>query len=87
MKIKEGFIKKNVGGAEVVVAVGEASLNFNAMITLNGPAAFLWTLLENDTTEDELVNAMTEKYDIDAETARKDIVAFIDKAKNAGIIE
>ena len=87
MKIKEGFIKKNVGGADVVVAVGEASVGFNAMITLNGSAAYLWTLLENEVTEEELVTAMTEKYDIDADTARKDISAFLDKARSAGVIE
>ncbi len=87
MKIKEGFIKKNVGGAEVVVAVGEASVGFNAMITLNGSAAYLWTLLENEVTEEELVAAMTEKYDIDADTARKDITVFLDKARSAGVIE
>ena len=87
MKIKEGFLKKNVGGVDIVVAVGEASLNFNAMITLNGSASFLWSLLENETTPEELVCAMIDKYDIDEETARKDIEAFLVKARSAGIIE
>jgi hypothetical protein len=87
MKIKEGFVKKNVGGTDIVVAVGEASLDFNAMITLNGSGAFLWSLLENDVTEEELVSAMVEKYDIDKETAKKDISAFLNTAKGAGVIE
>ena len=87
MKIKDGFIKKNVGGVDVVVAVGEASVNFNAMITLNGTGAFLWSLLEKDTTEKELLDAMLEKYDIDEQTAKKDIAAFLAKARSAGLIE
>ena len=87
MKIKEGFIKKNVGGADIVVAVGEASVNFNAMITLNTTGAFIWELLEEEKTEDELVAALIEKYDIDDETSRRDVVAFLNKARSVGVIE
>lgn len=86
MKIKEGFVKKSVGGVEVVVATGEASADFNAMITLNGSGAFLWSLLENETTEDALLAAMLEKYDVDEATAKRDISAFIKKAKDAGVV-
>lgn len=87
MKIREGFIKKNVGGADIVVAVGEASVNFNAMITLNATGAFIWGLLEEEKTEDELVAALIEKYDINEEIARRDVVAFLTKARSVGVIE
>ena len=87
MKIKEGFIKKNIGGVEVVVAVGEASVGFNSMITINSTGAFLWSLLENDISVEELTAAMLEKYDVDEVKAKQDVEAFVAKAKNAGIIE
>ena len=45
MKIKEGFVRRNVGGSDVVVAVGKASVEFNAMINLNSTGAFIWSLL------------------------------------------
>ena len=74
-------------GTDIVVAVGEASVNFNAMITLNATGAFIWGLLEEDKTEDELVAALTEKYDIAEEIARKDVAAFLTKARSVGVIE
>ena len=45
MKIKNGFILRNVSDAYVVVAVGEAAKDFNGMITLNETGAFLWKTL------------------------------------------
>lgn len=87
MKIKNGFIKRTVNNVQVAVAVGEAANKFNGMITLNGSAAFLWDLLTEDKTTEELVDAMLEKYSIDKETATRDVLAFVEKAKSAGIIE
>lgn len=87
MKIKNGFIKRTVNNVQVAVAVGEAAASFNGMITLNGSAAFLWDLLQEDKTQEQLVDAMLEKYNIDKETASRDVAAFVEKAKGAGIIE
>ena len=35
MKIKNGFVLRDVGGQAVVIAVGEASKTFHGMINLN----------------------------------------------------
>ncbi len=87
MKIKEGFVRRSIGGSDVVVAVGKASVDFNAMINLNSTGALLWSLLENGATENELVSAMVEKYDITRDVAERDVRAFLDKARAAGVIE
>ncbi len=87
MKIKSGFIMSRINDVDVVVAVGETSVNFNAVITLNSTGSFLWNLLQKDTTEQQLVDAMLDKYDIDEATAKRDIEAFVAKARSAGILE
>lgn len=87
MKIKEGFIKRKVGDTEVVVAVGEQAMHFKAMISLNGSAAYLWDLLANDTDEASLVAAMTEKYDIGEDIAKRDVHAFLEKARSVGLLD
>lgn len=86
MKIKNGFIMRSINNVNVVVPVGEAA-GFSAMITLNGSGAFLWKLLETDTDEKSLIDAMLEKYDIDENTAKRDVSAFLEKARNTGIID
>ena len=49
MKLKKGFVLREVAGETVVVPV-EAELKFNGMITLNEAAKVLWNVLENETS-------------------------------------
>lgn len=55
MKIKEGFIKRQVGERVVVVPIGEAAKNFHGMINLNETGGELWDLLKENTDEDKLL--------------------------------
>ena len=55
MKIKDGFLLRKVGGQNVVVALGEASRDFNGMIRLNDTGVFLWQQLQQDVTEEQLL--------------------------------
>ena len=87
MKIKNGFILREVAGENVVIAVGEAATKFRGMIRLNPTGAFLWKLLESDTTEEAMVAAMLESYDTDGETAKKDISAFVESIRGAGLLD
>lgn len=87
MKIKNGFISRNVAGNNVVVAVGEQSRNFNGIIKLNETGMFLWEKLVVGIEREDLIDALLNEYDIDRGTAENDIDAFIEVLKNAGAIE
>ncbi len=87
MKIRDGFILREVGGQPVVVAVGAASQYFNGMVRLNATSEFLFEKLQKETSEDELVKAVVEKYEVDEETARKDVQSFVETLVKPGIIE
>ncbi|MGN1053291.1 MAG: PqqD family protein [Candidatus Scatosoma sp.] len=76
MKIKEGFIIREVGGEHIVVPIGEAGKNFHGMVKLNESGAFLWRFFCAEHTQEEAVKALTEEYDVDEETAKKDVAAF-----------
>ncbi len=80
MKLKEGFIVREVAGQIVVLPSGE-NLDLNMMITLNGTGKFLWEQLEQECDEEMLVAALLKEYDVDAETARKSVEAFVAKLK------
>ncbi len=87
MKIKDGFILRQVAGNSIVIAVGDEAVNFNGLITVNGAGTFLWNLLAEGATEEELLTAMRGEYDVDEETAKADIAEFLDKLKKADLIE
>ncbi len=86
MKIKEGFILREVAGNYIVVAVGSAVKQFNGVITLNETGAYLWKQLEKGCEEEQLVSALLSEYEVDEETAKKDVKAFIEKLSVANLI-
>lgn len=85
MKLKDGFVVREVAGKTVAVSVGGGA--FRGMITLNGTAAFLWEALQSDTNEDALAKKLTEAYEIDEVTAQKDVSVFLHKLREAGLLD
>lgn len=86
MKLKKGFVLREVAGETVVVPV-EAELNFNGMITLNEAAKVLWNVLENETSTEDLVKAILSEFDVDEKTAQNDVDAFVQKLKGLDFLE
>lgn len=87
MKIKEGFILREVAENYVVVPVGAASLKFKGLINLNSVGAFIWKCLENETTTEEVIQKVVAEYEIDELLAKKDVEAFISKLQEASLLD
>ena len=78
MKLKEGFLLRNIAGQTVVLPAG-ADLDLNMMITLNETGAFLWERLQQETDETALVAALLAEYDVDEARASAAVSAFVKK--------
>lgn len=88
MKIKKGFAKRNIAGANIVVPVGDMGKVFNGMITLNDSASYFWDLFSaNNLTVDEAVKKVTDKYDVAEEKAKEDIEKFVAMLKENNLLE
>lgn len=87
MKIKEGFILRNVAGSFVVVPIGDATIDFNGMMNLNETGAFLFEKMIDGTTREDLIKALTDEYEVDDETAAKDVDLFIEKVEKEDLFE
>lgn len=86
MKIKEGFLLRQVAGQTVVLPVG-GGLDLNMMITLNDTGAFLWEQLQKETDEAALIEALLKEYDVDEATAKKAVAGFVAKLNDNGFLE
>ena len=78
---------RTIAGQTIVVPVGDAALNFNGMITLNGSGAFLWEKLSGDTDKDALVSALLEEYDVEKEVAQSGVEIFLKKIREANLLD
>lgn len=87
MKIRDGFIIKEVASSFVVVPVGKNLVDFSSMITTNETGAFLWELLKEDRTVEDLTNALMAEYDVDEKTAHADVNEFVDALKQKKVFE
>lgn len=87
MKIKDGFVKREIAGSYIVVPVGNTIEEFNGMITLNESGSFFWDCFKKDITLDQAVKMVTDEYDIDPQTAAKDIENFIELLKTNNLLE
>ena len=57
------------------------------MITLNDSGSFFWDCLTHETTIDEVVEKVISEYDIDEETAKRDIEKFIKMLEDNNLLE
>lgn len=87
MKLKEGFVLHTVGDEHMVVATGDAARRFNGLVRNNATAQFLFDQLRTETTEAQLVEAMTARYDAPAEQIAADVHALLQQLRTAGFLE
>ena len=78
MKIKKGFILRKVSSEYMVVAMGEAGEKFNGMIRMNDTGAFIWNIIKEGASQEEIITKMCENYeDLNRETAENDLNEFL----------
>ena len=87
MKIKNGFVLREVAGKAVVIAVGEASKSFHGMINLNGTGRDIWQGISDGKSVEEIATKLTKDYEVDFEKEKQDQEKMIGTMREAGILE
>lgn len=86
MKIKKNFVLRQVADTWVVLPLGEATVDFKGMLTLNESGILLWRLLEKGTTREALAAALTEEYEVSETEALADADEFVQKLRVVGCL-
>ena len=87
MKIREGFLLRNAAGNNVVVPIGQATLDFNGMMSLNETGAFIFSKMLDGTTKEQLIEDLISEYEVERKIAQKDVDDFIKKVEGEGLLE
>ncbi len=87
MKIKEGFVLRKIADEYIVMPTGSNIASFDGAVALNEVSAFLFEKLCNAVSKEDLLIALLDEYEVDKETAERDINALISKFEEMGIIE
>ena len=88
MRQKDGFVLRDVLGDKALIGEGADAINFGKLISLNDTAAWLWEKASElgDFTEEQLVDAILQEYDVDKAKAQADVTKLINTWKEMGVI-
>lgn len=88
MRIKKGFVLRELVGQKIVTVEGLEQIDFNKLVSLNSSAAYLWEhLVSREFDLETMVDLLLERYDIERSVALKDARALLDNWKSIGLIE
>lgn len=87
MKIKDGFILKDVAGSKIVIATGKARLSFNGVITFNSVGAEIFNLLDGTNSPEEIVAKIASDYNVDTEIVKRDFDALVEKLRKHNLLD
>ena len=86
MKATKEMVLREIAGEHILIPVGQTALKVHGMITLSESGLLLWNKLQEECTEDDLVDALLAEYEVDRETAAADVAAFIQQMQKVGIL-
>lgn len=86
MHIKLTFETMELDNQIVAVPVGEQVDVFRGVLKLNETAAFIFSCLEQDTTEANIVDALVKEYDVSKEEATEDVCKCIAEFRKTGLL-
>ncbi len=80
------IITRKTGSEYVLVPVANNIVDMNSVYTLNESGAYIWELVDGKRNLEEIIDKLTEEYDIDRNSAEKDVFSFINNMSNYLII-
>lgn len=87
MTLKYQFVKRNIADDFFLVPIGEAAVKFNGIIMLNEISSYIFDLLPDCDTADEIAAGLVEKYDVEYEKVKDDVEAFLNQLRENEIID
>ncbi|MGD0399266.1 MAG: PqqD family protein [Syntrophobacteraceae bacterium] len=87
MKRKDDLLLQNVGGQDLLVPLGSKVLDMNGMVVLNPTGRYIWELLAEDRSLEDLVTAVVARFKVGADRAGADVRTFVDDLSRKGWID
>lgn len=87
MKIREGFVLRQIADQWMAVPIGDMVEKVHGLIALNDTAAEIWKILQENHTEQEVVELLKKEYDEEMLTLEENVQSFISELKKQDLLE
>lgn len=78
-QLKARFVSRKVGNELVLVPLVSNVAQMDTLFNLNETAGFLWENLEENSSVEKLKNLLLKNFEVDEETAEKDVKDFLER--------
>jgi len=85
--VDRAFVTRRIADETIIVPVVGGVGDLDAIFTLNEVASHIWRLVESPTTVHAIVEDIARKFDVSSDRAERDVVEFLDKLADAGLIQ
>ena len=85
MKLKEDFITHQFDDTQVMI--GTENVDFKGVVTSNQTSAFIVDCLKEETTSEQIIEKMLEKYDAPREIITEDVDKILGLLKGIGALD
>ena len=86
MKIKEGFVLRQVADSWMAVPEGGMAESMKGLIALNETAADIWNILQDEHSQVEVVDILTLAYDVERSVLEESVRDFLAELDQKGIL-
>lgn len=85
--IKPGYLVENVAGQYILLAPAVGDIDYTKMMVLSESAALIVnTLIARSSTLGEMLQSLLQEYEVDEETARKELLSLLARLEQLKIL-
>lgn len=86
MEIKKELLKREIAGDSFLIPIGTSVYENNGMFVLTELGAFIWDLLPQADSAEDILQKVLAEYEVDEATAKADIAEFLQKLRDLEIL-
>ncbi len=87
MRKKQNFVLREILDEYILIPTGNTAEQFNGIVTLNETALFIYEIIENVASFEELIEMMKKEYDVDEKILINDVVQLLTSMLENNLIE
>ena len=80
------IVTRKTGNEYVLVPIANNIADMHSVFTLNETGAFIWEQINGERSVEEIIAALTSEYNIENESAEKDVFTFIEDMRKYLVI-
>ena len=83
---EKDLVTRDIAGESIIVPIKGHVGDLEGVFTLNEVGAVIWRLMDGQKTVRQLMEAVRDEYEVEAEVAEKDVADFLRCLEDAGLI-